>query len=94
MSKKKRALLIMFFFAVFLILFLVGLLFLVTYMFSTMIPLDLYELWAILAGYQSGKAIDAIDIFFIGLFTFAGGAFVVAIGKEIRERNKEGKGKV
>jgi len=93
MGKGKRALLMMFFFIVFLVLFFVGLLLLVTYMFSTLIPIDLYELWALLMGYQSVQAIDAIDLFFIGLFTFAGGAFVVAIGREIKQRNRETKGK-
>jgi len=89
MSKKKRALLMMFFFVVFLVLFFVGLLLLLTYMFSTMVPVDLYELWALLMGYQSIRAIDAIDVFFIGLFTFAGGAFVIAIGREIKQRNRK-----
>lgn len=93
MSKRKRALLILFFFVVFLVLFFVGLLLLVTYMFSTMVPIDLFELWGLLMGYPSVRAIDAIDVFFIGLFTFAGGAFVVAIGREMRQRNRESKGK-
>jgi len=92
-GKGKRALLMMFFFIVFLVLFFVGLLLLVTYMFSTLVPIDLYELWALLMGYQSVQAIDTIDLFFIGLFTFAGGAFVVAIGREINRRNRETKGK-
>ncbi len=93
MSRRKRALAIVFFFIVFLILFFVGVLLLVTYMFSTMVSIDLYELWALLIGYQSVGTIDAIDVFFIGLFTFAGGAFVVAIGREMKHRNRESKEK-
>jgi hypothetical protein len=91
MSKTKRVLVIMSFFVVFLVLFFVGLMLLVTYMFSTMVPVDLFELWALLIGQESVRAIDAIDIFFIGLFTFAGGAFVVAIGREMRQRTENRK---
>ena len=91
MSKTKRVLVIMSFFVVFLVLFFVGLMLLITYMFSTMVPVDLFELWALLIGQESVRAIDAIDVFFIALFTFAGGAFVVAIGREMRQRTENRK---
>ena len=91
MSKTKRVLVIMSFFVVFLVLFFVGLMLLITYMFSTMVPVDLFELWALLIGQESVRAIDAIDVFFIALFTFAGGAFAVAIGREMRQRTENRK---
>jgi hypothetical protein len=88
MNKQRKVILQLVGFMVCLILFMIGLLLLVTYLFS-LSSLELNELWKLLAGFTSIYEIDAADLFFIGLFTFIVAVFAIAIGNDIRNRRAE-----
>jgi hypothetical protein len=86
MKKDRKVILQLVGFMICLVLFLIGLLLLVSYLFS-LSSLGLHELWNLLTGYTSIHETDAADLFFIGLFTIIVAVFAFSIGNDIRKRN-------
>jgi hypothetical protein len=88
MDKNRKAILVIFGFMLFLVVFLIGVFLLATYLLSTLSPIKLYDLWTLLMGYSSIYEISFIDLFFIGLFTFIGGVFAFSIIDDLKRRSQ------